>query len=216
MNLYKTILNIIFPIRCISCQKKDTRYLCSKCLDMIPFQKSNTHNYIFSAFSYKNNIVKKALWELKFYGKQDIADQLSEKAYEILLDELQDRNMFENFGNPILVPVPLHVKRYKERGFNQAELISKAICNKNPSLFILATRNLVRTKYTKPQAKILKKQERLSNVLDCFEIKNPEYFYNKNIILIDDVTTTGATIHEARKILKRVGAKNVYGFTLAQ
>lgn len=216
MNLYKTILNIVFPIRCISCKIKDDRYLCSQCLEQIPFQKKHTEDVIFSAFPYKNTIVKNALWELKFYGKQDIANQLSEKAYEILLDELQDRNMFENFENPILIPIPLHAKRYKERGFNQAELISKAIYNKNPSLFSLDTKNLVRTKYTKPQAKISQKQERLSNIANCFKAKDPHSFYNKNIVLIDDITTTGATIHEAMKILKKAGAKKIYGFTLAQ
>lgn len=216
MNLYKTILNILFPIRCISCNKKYTKYLCLECLEKIPFQNNTNDPFIFSAFSYKNTIVKKALWELKFYGKQEIATGLSEKAYEILLDELQDKNMFNDFENPVLVPIPLHKKRYRERGFNQAELISKVLYKKNPSLFSLDAQNLIRTKYTKPQAKISQKNERLSNISDCFEVTKSHNFHNKNIILIDDITTTGATINEAKKILKKAGARNVYGFTLAQ
>lgn len=216
MNLYKTILSILFPIRCVSCHTKHTQHLCQTCLEKIPFQKNTGEDYIISAFSYKNTIVKKALWQLKFYGKQDIANQLSEKAYEILLDELQDKNMFHAFEHPVLVPIPLHKKRYRERGFNQAELISQALYKKNPSLFSLDTRNLIRSRYTKPQAKISQKHERLSNISDCFEVRDSHNFHNKNIILVDDITTTGATIEEARKILKKAGAKNIYGFTLAK
>lgn len=216
MNLYKTILNILFPIRCISCHTKHERYLCTKCLHEIPFQKNNKEGHIFSAFSYKNPIIKKALWELKFYGKQDIANQLSEKAYEALLDDLQDESTFYTFEHPILVPIPLHKKRYKERGFNQAELISLALYKKNPSLFNIDAQNLIRNRYTKPQAKISQKHERLSNLTDCFEVKNSHNFKNRNIILVDDITTTGATINEAKKVLKKAGAKKIFGFTLAQ
>ncbi len=216
MNLYKTILNTLFPIRCVWCKKKSTTYICSICIQDIPFHKKKNENSIFSAFSYKNKIVKKALWELKFYGKQDIARQLSDKAYEVLLDELQDPHVFSNFENPVLVPIPLHKKRYKERGFNQAELISQALHKKNPYVFTLDTDNLIRIRYTKPQAKISQKSERLSNISECFEVKKTHNFHNKNIILIDDITTTGATITEAKKVLKQAGAKHVYGFTLAQ
>jgi competence protein ComFC len=216
MNLYNIILNIVFPIHCAYCNKKSVAHICKDCLEKISFCKNKYQDIIFSAFSYKNPIIKKVLWALKFDGKKEIASILSHKAYDVFLDEIEHLSLFKNLTNIILVPIPLHKKRYKMRGFNQAELIAISLFRKNPSVFSINTKNLIRIKNTNPQAKIKNRSERYTNISQSFDVLNPEIFKNKNIILIDDITTTGATLLEAKKILEKSGAKNVYGFTLAQ
>ncbi len=216
MDLLKKFLNILFPIHCVNCLQKYETHLCNTCLEKIPFEIKNKRSDIFFAFSYKNPIVKKAIWNLKFYNKKDIAYTLSRKAFDVLLDEMQDLQLFNNLEKPVLIPVPLHTKRLKERGFNQSELIAFGIYSRNPSLFNIDTKHIIRNRYTIPQAKIQNKNERIANISKCFSITNKDFFKNKNIIIIDDVTTTGATIFELKNILIQNGARSVYGFTLAQ
>jgi len=216
MNFLKKFLNTLFPIHCVNCNQKHESYLCDRCLEKIPFERKDKKSDIFFAFSYRNPIVKKAIWNLKFHNKKDIAHTLSQKAFDVLLDEMQDLQLFNNLEKPVLVPVPLHTKRLKERGFNQSELIAFGLYSQNPTLFDIDTKHTIRNRYTKPQVKIQNKNERIVNVSKCFSITDKNFFKNKNIIIIGDVTTTGATILELRKLLMSHGAKCVYGFTLAQ
>ncbi len=216
MNFLKKFINLLFPIHCVNCNQKYEKHLCNTCLEKIPFERKGKKSDIFFAFSYKNPIVKKALWNLKFYGKKDIAYTLSQKAFDVLLDEMQDLQLFNNLERPLLVPIPLHPKRLKERGFNQSELIAIALYSQSPSLFNIDIKHIVRNRYTKPQARIQNKNERIINVSKCFSITDSNFFKNKNVIIIDDITTTGATIIELKDILIQYGAKSVYGFTIAQ
>ena len=125
----------------------------------------------------------------------------------------------ENFREPILIPIPLASKRKKERGFNQAELLCQKLVNidKNNN-FILEKNVLIKTKDQEHQARLKDRRDRLANIIGSFSIKNPKEMQkikNRNIILIDDVITTGATLSEARKTLKQFGAKKVIAFTIA-
>jgi ComF family protein len=123
--------------------------------------------------------------------------------------------IFSNFNNPILIPIPMHPKNLKERGYNQSELIVKDIekikTNKN---FSFCYNALQKIKETPHQSKLKNKNERLKNLKDCF-FADEKLVKNKNIILIDDVITTGTTMSEATKALKKVGAKKVIGFSIA-
>ncbi len=113
----------------------------------------------------------------------------------------------------LIVPIPLHSRRERERGFNQAKLIAKIIaCHLN----LLFVNGLERIKNNKPQANLKDNEARIKNMTNCFKIKNPELIKGKNIILVDDVFTSGATINEAVKILKENGAKKIIALVIAK
>jgi ComF family protein len=116
-------------------------------------------------------------------------------------------------NNLILVPVPLHAKKLKIRGYNQSELLAFGIASK---LELRSINLLVKIKATAPQAG-LNRNERLQNLLGVFALKNPKLKYSKipAIIIIDDVVTTSTTLNECAKILKNAGVKQVFGLALA-
>lgn len=118
-----------------------------------------------------------------------------------------------SFKNFIIIPIPLHSGRKRQRGFNQAELLGQFIA-KDMNLEFCDT--LKRIKNNKPQAKMKNHEERAKNIAGCFKIKNPEIVRGKNILLIDDVYTSGATMNEAAKILKENGARKIIAVVLAK
>ena len=148
--------------------------------------------------------------------------------YGKIIEELSELSVMKNFQNPVLIPIPLSLKRYRERGYNQAELICEELVklDSNSNLrygvdvktkrnFYLEKNVLIKIKETEHQVNIKDRRDRLKNLSDSFSVKNPEIIKGKNIILIDDVLTTGATLTEAKKILKSFGAKKVIAFTVA-
>ena len=107
--------------------------------------------------------------------------------------------------------MPLHKKRQRLRGFNQSEQLARAI-SKNFNLEI--NHNLIRIKHKKAQAKLHEKN-RWENIKNCFSYQGKN-LNNKNILLIDDVATTGATLNECAKVLKENNAKEVWGLVVAK
>lgn len=113
----------------------------------------------------------------------------------------------------IIVPVPLHWKRVNERGYNQAELIAQ---NLSRLLTIsYAPEAMQRIRYTKTQTQF-NKEARSKNLVGSFQVQQPKEILNKNILLIDDVATTLATLEACANALKNVGARNIWGFTVAR
>lgn len=127
------------------------------------------------------------------------------------------RWMVENIGfEPgidIVMPVPLHKKRLRERGFNQALLLAHGISKRYR--ITLSFDNLARTRHTKPQVELSGK-DRISNVAGAFSLRRPGLLADRNILLIDDVFTTGATLNECSRVLKDAGASRVMALTLAR
>lgn len=117
-----------------------------------------------------------------------------------------------NFKGSLIIPVPLAAKRLRWRGFNQAEILAKIFAN-NYDLEMDA-HGLVRIKHKKPQAK-LAEAERLENIRDCFAWRAGN-LNKRNIILIDDVVTTGATLNECAEVLKSAGAGEVWALVVAK
>lgn len=215
MYFLDTILNILFPINCLSCGKEGSN-LCLKCLADSPTAERESEKWITPLYDYRYPPIKKAIGFLKYKGKKKLADVFAEAMYSRILEELSDLSVMENFNNAILIPIPLSGKRRRERGFNQAELICGALVkldeNKN---FKLEKNILIKPRETKHQAHIENRGERLKNIIGSFAVKNSERITGRNIILIDDVTTTGATLSEAKKVLKQAGARKVIAFTVA-
>ena len=113
----------------------------------------------------------------------------------------------------VVMPVPLHTKRLRHRGFNQALLLAHGVSER--FAMPLNYDNLVRTRYTRPQVE-LSGRERAENVRGAFNLIRPQDVIDKKILLIDDVYTTGATMNECAKVLKDAGAGSVTVLTLAR
>lgn len=219
MYILDTILNIVFPVNCVSCGK-DGSELCKDCLLNPPPALRESANWIFPLFDYRHSSIKKSIWLLKYKNRKRLAGVFAEVLYDKITEELSELSMMKNFRNPILIPIPLSAKRLKERGYNQTELICKKLIeidikNKFINNLKLERNVLVKTKETEHQVKIKDRRDRLKNLANSFSVKNSEFIKNKNIILIDDVLTTGATLTEAKKTLKQFGAKKVIAFTIA-
>jgi len=113
----------------------------------------------------------------------------------------------------MVMPVPLHRKRLKHRGFNQALLLAQGVAMHFGCM--LSFDNLLRTRQTRPQVE-LSGEERALNVKGAFSLLHPQEVKNRGILLIDDVFTTGATMNECARMLKLAGARSVVAFTLAR
>lgn len=217
-----TILNIVFPIYCLSCGKSDEN-LCRQCLSGFPSAERESAKWIFPTFDYRHPPVKKAVWLLKYKGRKSLAKVFAEVLYGHILEELADLVAMENFIEPILVPIPIDSNRKRERGFNQAELICKELIKLdltaqegNGVNFKLRSDILIKIKDTGHQARIENRSHRMKNIVGSFALSSKTVdIHGKNIIIIDDVTTTGATLSEARKVLRQAGARKVIAFTIA-
>jgi ComF family protein len=119
-------------------------------------------------------------------------------------------------GSPaaLLVPVPLHASKRGERGFNQAELIVRAAVKQLPRPLEIAT-VLKRRRPTHSQVG-LTREERVANMRDAFSVTAPERVKGKTVILVDDVMTTGTTVAECARVLKKAGAERVWAATVAR
>ncbi|MFA6177289.1 MAG: phosphoribosyltransferase family protein [Candidatus Paceibacterota bacterium] len=211
-------LNIVFPIKCILCNKGGLD-LCLTCLKDAPPAERESAKWIFPLYDYRHPAIKKSLWLFKYKNKKRLANIFAEIIYEKILEELSELSVLENFVEPILIPIPLSSSRYRERGYNQAELICKEIIkinNLRDNISLRLENNiLIKIKEREHQARIKNRNERLKNIIGSFTVRKSELIKNRNIILIDDIITTGATLSEARKVLKQAGARKVIAFTVA-
>ncbi len=220
MTFLDTILNMVFPTKCLLCGKNGVD-LCLNCIREAPPAERESAEWIFPLYDYRNPAIKKSLWLLKYKGKKRLANVFAEILYEKILEELSELSILENFIDTILIPVPLSAKRYHERGYNQAQLICEEIIKinnlRNGVDMQLGKNILVKPKDSEHQAHIKDRRARLKNIIGSFAIKLEKInlVKNRNIILIDDILTTGATLSEARKVLKQAGARKIIAFTLA-
>jgi len=140
--------------------------------------------------------------------------KLSDRTYllEPLLSLAQDAISRSAFGEPVdfIVPVPLHWRKRFQRGFNQSSLIAKNL-NLGKAKF---NTDIVRIRYTRQQAELTTAARR-KNVEGAFAVRKGHNFKGKNVCLVDDIKTTGATLNECAKVLKEAGANKVFAFVLA-
>lgn len=228
--MLKAFLNLILPQICPLCAEDaaDGRF-CLKCLSGIrmikcpicprcgiPFVSQECEDHLCgrcikqeppfgaarSAGVY-DGVLLEAIHIFKYNGKTSLAKPL----IKIMID------LFPATDCELIVPVPLHKTRLKERGFNQSLFLAKGLAKTyNLPIDYL---NLKRIRATDHQIN-LKGKERIINVKDAFATEDKAAFKDKNILLIDDVYTTGATVGECSRVLKKAGAKNVDVLTLAR
>ena len=158
--------------------------------------------------NYRHPLTRSAIWEIKYRGNIPITRKITKIVYNFLLAELSDAGVWQNFTNPVIVPIPLSAERLRERGYNQAERLARELHKiDNEQNFKLETNWLKKIRSTDSQSHTRNKTERLKNLSGCFEASGD--VIGKNIILLDDVITTGATMKEARNTLRQAGARKV-------
>ncbi|MBU1159824.1 ComF family protein [Patescibacteria group bacterium] len=212
--LLNIVLNLIFPQKCLGCGKENET-ICPKCLAQINFPSLIEQNNIFSAADYNDEVIKKTLWQLKYKGRKGLSEPLAELIFQRLKSKI-------TWSDWLIIPVPLHKNRLKARGFNQSELIAQKLAEKIQTSDVGAknigclTNVLYKIKETPAQVSIKNRKDRLRNLQGAFEVKNPELIQSANILLIDDISTTGATMKECKKILRSAGAKKIIGIVVAR
>ena len=208
--ILKKILDFVFPIYCVGCRFRGVHF-CKTCLQKFPKQLHQTQinnlagpgfNIFFSINFEDKSPIAELIHRFKYNGAKEIGEILG-----TLLNNTFTRPTF-------LVPVPLHRRRLNSRGFNQSLILAQQLARKWD---LPVSDILQRHRYTKPQVE-LNGLERLTNVTDAFSMKNPAQHLNPeiNYILIDDVCTTGATLGECVKILRRHGAEKILAAVVAK
>jgi competence protein ComFC len=227
------LLELIFPKRCAGCGRFGS-YFCRECIGAIyqadlvcpdcdkPAIGGACHplchkryglDGLWSLGIYQNPL-KLAIKKLKYRLVRDFAEVLVDLMIEywarfqpLFFKELKNQGQ-----NWLVVPVPLHPKRQKWRGFNQSALLGRILAEK---LGLKYQETLKRVRYTKPQAE-LKGWERKKNIRNAFALDSNNKLAASNCLLIDDVWTTGSTLKECCSVLKRAGAKKIWAITLAR
>lgn len=161
---------------------------------------------ITTLMDYRSGAVEDLIRTLKYDGSRHAAKLAALLLADFLREEIASSRTFST-RKILIVPVPLHKSRARERGWNQIELVLKVLPEefRDGTLATLAPRALARTRQTKPQTR-LHRSERLSNVAGAFSCPDAANVEKTHIFLIDDVTTTGATLANAANPLRRAGA----------
>lgn len=223
-----SFLDLLFPSRCLVCGKRGApaEYLCGECAQKIPIHQTLfcalcgarlPHNravchkdepYLLgAATNYQHPSVKILIRTLKFKLVRGVAEPLT----GLIIRYANGLNLpLEEY---VVVPIPLGPRREKSRGFNQAELITQIFAAK----FNLPLQNnlLYRGRETKPQSELKGLAERRTNLVTSFALKDGVEVPSK-IILVDDVTTSGVTLHAAAEVLKQSGARKIIALTVAR
>jgi competence protein ComFC len=191
---------------CLGCgrffEAPEEPHLCQACLEMRP-----PFSHHRSGGKYKGKL-KDIILLYKFRHFQVLGKDLARFVYRALGKEEEIWWKVD-----FIIPVPLHPKRKKERGFNQAEIIAKELARIKG--IELGDKLLVKVKNVPPQTS-LKVEERAKNVSGAFLITQKEKIKKKVVLLVDDVYTTGSTIRECSSVLKKAGVKEVKALTVAQ
>jgi len=219
-DFFGVLLNLLYPQNCLICSNKindlKARPICGDCINKIEINSEASRiegtaedlafDCAFYAARYEE-VMKRCICLFKYDSKTQLADLLGK-----LMSDFAVRNIGAEEID-MIVPVPLHPVKLRERQFNQSELLAAHLArkmNKN-----VVRDKVKRIKYTAPQTK-LKRDQRLKNVRGAFLVKKNADFKEKTVLLVDDVLTTGATLHECAKALKDAGAKKVVALALAR
>jgi competence protein ComFC len=238
------LLDIFFPKFCVNCKKMgdylcpncftylsyEVSNICLVCIkpsyDGLIHPKCHKKNSVEGSFTglVFNKTAKKLVYKLKYKPYIfDLASFLGDLLYESLIQKEEFNKILKPFGlaqggqvqdDIVLVPIPLSSKKFKKRGYNQAEILAKELAKK----FDLKVCNyLIRVKETKSQVG-LNKKERKENLKGAFElnIRYSANFKDKRVILVDDILTTGSTFSEAAKVIKNNGAREVWAVAFAK
>ncbi len=235
------LIDALFPPQCIPCGKKlaspaiDSRTgtflsICEMCFNAIPIRTGFTCSrcgarqptivnechkgtpVIVAATEYSNYETQTLIRAVKYEHVRIASVPLA----ALIARHIAAHKEIAERGPFILIPIPLHKKKEAARGYNQSELLARELINLFPRTFSLCSDSLIRIKNIPSQTTQKTHSERASNVHGSFFVTKPEVFAGKIVFIIDDVSTSGATIREAAQMLKRAGARNVLGLVVAK
>lgn len=208
MNLFECALEILFPTTCGICDKICKNSICDNCYKEI-------EKYLYDKNSGKDNffllkyegIIRKKMIEYKFEDKAYLYSMFC----EIFVKNKNACEFIKEYD--IIIPVPIHKKRKRIRGYNQSELIARKLAKEfKLEMYVDVLKKVI---HTLPQSS-LNKNERAKNIQNVYKIENIGKIVNKKVLILDDIYTTGATVNECRKILKFSGAARVGVMTIAK
>lgn len=199
-------IDFIFPREKL---ERQASALTENVLRQLPKSSPLQDRHTCALWDYKDPLVREVVWQIKFYENEVLASLVAKN----LANFIQEHCSVDEAW--LILPIPISKQRMKERGFNQTELIAKHVsANLDDKSFVYNSRIIQKEKETKHQTGESRK-ERLTNLRNSFRVTDYHEIEHKKIILIDDVTTTGATFSEATCTLKAAGAKEVLCFSLA-
>lgn len=218
------VLNFLFPPVCGICGKLDKNWICTKCKKRIEkyerFEVVKTPKRIgeffrfleddiyfdelLYCFEYKN-LIRKLILKYKFYDY----GYLSNLFANVILNNKKINEIIKSYD--IMISVPMSKNKKRIRGYNQTELIVKHF----EEYIQINSTCLIKVKNTKTQSTLVA-TERVENIKNAFKIIDNNIVENKNVILFDDIITTGVTVNEISKILKKAGAKKVLVLIIAK
>ncbi len=231
------VADLLFPKECLGCGKEG-KYICNDCEvflgEAAPAQIDYSAKYgldgLVSMWEYEG-IAKEALHRIKYRSNFDAIPEFLRKAFQVMRRDVSRFELFLSFlfsEDVCIAYVPMHIKKQKRRGFNQSKIIAKEL----GKMIDKETVNLLEKIKDTPSQTNLDREERIKNVKDSFAIRldsklslsfTPKGPYAStespessliNVLLVDDVWTTGATMKECCKTLKKAGVQKVWGFTL--
>lgn len=211
LRILSQLLDLIYKKHCYFCRRtEENSRFCSKCYREIKYLPFARLKYIegvdvYSAVLYKDNIVK-MIRGVKYHNQRELAYFQA----KIMFDYWQKLDVSKK--DFIVIPVPISKKRLRERHYNHMSLVAKEFSKMTG--YNVDESIIIRVKETKPQYKLTKKQ-RAENLKGAFSVllENIEYCKDKNLLIFDDILTTGSTVAEISKILSKSGAKYITAFT---
>ena len=223
--MFRAILDFFYPRTCVICDRRlatTERSVCAGCLSALPrilYKGGEEHGRIEKLFwgrvpieratcglRYDIEEVRLLVHTFKYFSQPQVAVDIA----EILADELSATDFFEGIG--AIVPMPLHRKRLRKRGYNQCDYIARGL-QRVTHLPIL--KNALRRLRNNPSQTHLTMLQREENVKDLFQVVRPELLENKHILLVDDVMTTGSTLLSAMQELQNIPNIHLSVFTIA-
>lgn len=203
------LLDLVFPPCCVHCGRVDHRY-CPSCREQLtqwPLHVQHSTMQPLQAIAstgLHEDVLQSAIQALKYHHTPDIAWPLGERLAAALADQ--------NWSIDIIVPVPLHTERLRERGYNQANELAHALATASGIPHF--PQALHKQRHTRSQVE-LSREERLQNVREAFTVQQQEAVRGKTVLLVDDVKTTGATLAACAHSLLAADAQAVYGLTVS-
>jgi ComF family protein len=232
---FSFVKDLLFPKMCFGCSRLGS-YLCSSCTkkfklinkSICPYCQRGSYFGLthpgckrrsgldgLESFFYYDVLVKKIVKNIKYRLVTEAIDDFLQAIPRQKIEELFFyKQLAKDF---IFLPVPLHLKRERKRGFNQSEEMVKFFAQ--ILKFPVNNKLIVRERNTKPQVELEKPKERYKNILSAFSLAKDigiSQIKGKNYIIFDDVWTTGWTIKEIARVLKKTGAAKIFALTIAR
>lgn len=234
---FSGLLDLVYPPHCLICNAEVENYLCGKCIEKIdpitppycrkcggppsvpPYKGGTAGGYCEECrerqyhFEFSRSagifegVLREAIHALKYHNHLAIAEPLA----DIMAQSYAETGLAGRAE--LAVPIPIHISRSIQRGFNQSEELARVFC-KRVNL-PLETQTLHKSRKTRRQME-LPFDLRISNIRGSFKVAHEERIRGKRVLLIDDVFTTGSTLDEAARVLREAGASEVYAYTLSK